>query len=130
MTIAKAHDVKCPECGAKMVLRSSPRFQYKNGDDRLFYGCSRFPECKGTHGADPTGKPFGVPGDTVTKHARIAAHAAFDELWKPMGARLTRSEAYLWMQSKMGLTAAEAHIGSFTVEQCEALMAHVKDYKP
>ena len=36
---AKDSTPKCPECGARMVLRSS-RFGQ-------FYGCSRFPECEG-----------------------------------------------------------------------------------
>jgi len=33
-------DIKCPECGSPMVLR--------NGRYGKFYGCSRFPYCKGT----------------------------------------------------------------------------------
>ena len=40
--------VKCPECGAPMVLR-----QGKNG---AFWGCSRYPECRATAN-DKDGKP-------------------------------------------------------------------------
>lgn len=32
--------VKCPECGAKMILR--------NGKFGEFYGCTKFPGCKGS----------------------------------------------------------------------------------
>ncbi len=38
-------NVKCPKCSATMVLRVRRR------DGNKFYGCSRFPRCKGT-------KPF------------------------------------------------------------------------
>lgn len=129
-TIAKAHDVICPECGAKMVLRETTKFKWNNGENRLFYGCSRFPACKGTHGAHPGGAPLGTPADAATKQARMRAHAAFDLLWKPIGARLTQDEAYLWMQSKMGMKSSEAHIGKFNAEQCESLISHVNQDKP
>lgn len=33
-------NIKCPRCAAKMILRKGPRGE--------FYGCSRFPYCKGT----------------------------------------------------------------------------------
>lgn len=112
--VAKAHELECPECGSAMRLRES-----RHG---LFYGCSRYPDCRGTHGAHPDGKPLGVPATGETKNARIVAHAAFDTLWKPASARLTRTEAYLWMQSKMGLRGDEAHIGRFTKEQCDRLV--------
>ena len=34
-------ELTCPECGAAMVLRVS-----RHG---CFYGCSRYPQCDGTH---------------------------------------------------------------------------------
>lgn len=127
MTIAKQHDVTCT-CGAKMILRETSKYKWNNGQNRLFYGCSMFPKCKGTHGAHPNGEPLGTPADTKTKAARMVAHASFDLLWKPMKAPLTRDEAYLWMQSKLGMTSDQAHIGKFTVEQCESLCKAVAAY--
>lgn len=118
-TVAKQHVVQCPECGAPMTLRSS-----KFG---LFYGCSQYPNCKATHGAHPDGKPLGTPANAVVKQARIAAHKAFDQLWSGPKARLTRDEAYLWLQSKMGLTSAQAHIGSFDQAQCDKLIQLVRE---
>lgn len=38
--MSETADIKCPKCGEKMVLREG----YKG----KFYGCSKFPECKGT----------------------------------------------------------------------------------
>lgn len=105
---------KCGECGAPMILRES-----RHGK---FYGCSRYPECRGTHGAhQEDGRPLGIPADKETKAARIKAHEAFDELWK--GRQMTRTAAYQWMGEAMGLEPANRHIGRFTKEQCAQLVA-------
>jgi ssDNA-binding Zn-finger/Zn-ribbon topoisomerase 1 len=108
--------IACADCGAPMELRNS-RFG-------KFYGCSTYPECKGTHGAHPDGKPLGVPANRETKDARIRAHAAFDRLWK--GGPMSRREAYRWMRKKMDMSASEAHIGKFTKEQCDQLTQHAE----
>lgn len=42
----------CPDCGAKMVLR------HRKSDRQPFWGCNRFPDCRGVRNIDPeTGKP-------------------------------------------------------------------------
>lgn len=105
----------CPECAAPMHLRPS-RFGQ-------FYGCTRYPACNGTHGAHPDGSPLGVPANRATKDARIAAHAAFDTLWKSGG--MTRKEAYRWMGGALGMSKDEAHIGLFDIATCERLVAAV-----
>lgn len=105
----------CAECGAPMELRSS-----KFG---LFYGCTRYPECQGKHGAHKNGQPLGIPADKETKRARMDAHETFDTLWK--GGQMSRSFAYQWMQEQMGLSSEEAHIGRFTIEQCRLLQEKV-----
>ena len=116
-------DLPCPECGARMQLRSTPRFTYRDGLPRQFYGCSRWPACPGSHGAHPDGSPVGVPANRETKAARMRAHAAFDALWK--GGELSRADAYRWMRKALQLDAAEAHIGRFDIDLCERLVAAV-----
>lgn len=106
----------CPECGGDMILRSS-----KFG---LFYGCSKFPSCRATHGAHKDGRPLGVPADRYTKDLRIAAHDVFDRLWQSQ--RMTRSEAYEWMRRALSLSPDEAHVGRFDASQCQALIAAVR----
>ncbi len=101
-----------------MVLRDS-----KYG---LFYGCTKYPTCSATHGAHKDGNPLGIPATKITKQARIAAHDVFDQLWKQR--HMSRKEAYAWMQRAMGLPSGEAHIGRFTVEQCDALRAAVAKF--
>lgn len=107
-------EVLCGECGAPMSLRES-----RHGP---FYGCTRYPACKGSHGAHPNGAPLGIPADAATKAARVKAHAAFDTLWKPDAAKMTRKQAYAWLQSTLGLSKDAAHIGNFTTEQCTLLI--------
>jgi hypothetical protein len=109
-------DHPCPECDGEMVLRNS-----RYG---LFYGCTKFPNCRAAHGAHPDGRPLGVPADKETKQARIRAHDAFDTLWK--SGLMKRGEAYRWMQDAMGMSEDEAHIGRFGSEQCELLIQKVK----
>lgn len=108
-------DLDCPECGAFMVLD-------KRGG-KLYYRCStaKWSKCSGTHSCHTDGRPLGIPGDAPTKAARMKAHRAFDQLWK--SGRMSRSGAYHFMQGLMRMSSAEAHIGRFTIEQCEELLA-------
>ncbi len=46
--------VKCPKCGSGMVLRTATKGQYSG---KQFYGCSRFPKCKGIRNQDAISNP-------------------------------------------------------------------------
>lgn len=120
--------VICPECGAEMVLRRTEKFKWRNGENRLFYGCSRYPECKATHGAHPDGKPLGVPGDEATKKARSRAHESFDSLRELRGWIGSRQSygAYVWLGRKLGMPDGEikdkCHIAMFDAETCDRVV--------
>jgi ssDNA-binding Zn-finger/Zn-ribbon topoisomerase 1 len=109
-------DLICPECGAMMILRETRKFTHKDGSPRKFYGCSRWPNCKGIHGAHPNGEPLGIPADKETKQWRMKAHDAFDGLWKK--GNMTRNEAYDYLAGRMALSADDCHIGRFDKNQC------------
>jgi ssDNA-binding Zn-finger/Zn-ribbon topoisomerase 1 len=115
-------DLVCPECGATMKLRNS-----KHG---LFYGCEKYPACKASHGALNDGRPKGTPGNKETRKARIFAHRVFDRLWKTNTngekPRMSRSAAYAWMRKTMKLADDQAHIGTFTADQCQQLVGLVR----
>lgn len=111
----KREDLKCGECGALMVLRKSPKFP------KPFYGCSRFPECRGTHGAHPNGSPLGVPASKEVKEWRIKAHDAFDTLWKCGGINMTRKKAYQLLTQEMG-ESKQVHIGELDIEGCNRVI--------
>lgn len=112
----------CPECGAKMTLRKTTKFSYKNKAPRLFYGCSRWPDCSGIHGAHPDGRPLGFPADKPTKEARIRAHEAFDVLWKT--GKYKRGEAYKMLAKLMEREVV--HFGEFDLNECEMAIRLLK----
>lgn len=58
--------------------------------------------------------------DTDVAIARGTAHAKFDRIW--MTGRLSRSDAYRWLARQMRMTAEEAHMEFFTVEQCTTVV--------
>lgn len=133
---AVEYDVTCAECGSKMKLRFSDKYQKfkrnkfgrKNKPTKsAFYGCSTWPNCSGTHGAHADGKPLGIPANKETKSARMRAHAAFDHLWKDKDGEFfqERGKAYAWMADRLQLDAEDAHIGKFNSPQCELLVAAI-----
>lgn len=114
-------DLKCPECGAPMVLRQTQKFKWaKNGRGRLFYGCSKWPKCDGSHGAHPNGAPLGIPADKATKSARNAAHVAFDQLCLVRG--WSKGQGYRWLGLQLGMPKdrikADCHIAKFGIAEC------------
>ena len=44
-----------------------------------------------------------------TRQLKMAAHAAFDPIWK--GKTMSRTKAYKWLQEQTGLSERECHIG-------------------
>lgn len=117
--MAKGKKITCAECGAPMTLRDS---QYGR-----FYGCTRFPDCRGTHGAhQTTGQPLGTPANKQTKRARIRAHAAFDVIWQQ--GYMPHTAAYRWLRKQLGLQKAECHIGLFDIAKCERVVALCERY--
>jgi ssDNA-binding Zn-finger/Zn-ribbon topoisomerase 1 len=54
----------CPDCGAEMRLRTARRGKNAGGQ---FWGCSRYPECKGTRDSQDTPAPVEEPLATVTR---------------------------------------------------------------
>jgi ssDNA-binding Zn-finger/Zn-ribbon topoisomerase 1 len=115
-------DLQCGDCGSSMVLRKSTRFHDP------YYRCINFPECRGTLGAHPDGRPRGIPGSYQTRKARIDAHHMFDRIWQQR--RMTRPQAYAWMRRTMGLSEHEALISQFSVDQCEKLIKLVREAFP
>ena len=89
------HKKDCPDCGAPMELVPS-----QLGEDRWYYRCTTYPDCRGSHGAHPDGSPLGIPADAETREYRKLAHAAFDKLWNGGGTfhgrkvRTSRPHAY------------------------------------
>lgn len=92
----------------------------KDGKYGQFYSCVNFPACRGSHGAHANGQPLGYPADYKTKQWRIAAHEAFDQLWK--SGEMTRRQAYQKLAEIMNLPSKDAHISKFNKAQCSELL--------
>ncbi|MFY9224183.1 MAG: zinc-finger-containing protein [Blastocatellia bacterium] len=60
---------------------------------------------------------------------RVKAHKAFDKLFLGSEAIMSKQEAYGYLQYLMGLTEEQAHIGNFSVEQCQELI-DLLDFQP
>ena len=102
--------VECADCGAPMKLRETDKYKYGNGKPRKFYGCSRFPDCKGTHGAHPDGKPLGIPADVETKVARNNLHKVMEAIWG--NPQKGKRPMYQWLKEN----APKEHIGAMVDE--------------
>jgi len=110
----KIYNLKCPKCGSKMVLKNS-----KTG---TFYGCSKFPKCKGSRGADRYGRLYDKPANKLTKAWRMLAHDKFDMWWRYKG--LSRNVAYQRLQSFMNMPPDKAHIGNFDIAKCKKVIEY------
>ena len=98
-----AASIPCKRCGGMMrrVL----------GRHGMFYKC----DCGDTAGSD--GKQY----DFEDRMAKMAAHQAFDNLWRkaPNGRQeQTRRQAYQWLAAKLGVPEDECHIRFFDKQTC------------
>lgn len=57
-----------------------------------------------------------APGSPLAK-ARVAAHLAFDSIWK--GGHMTRSAAYAWLANELVIPAEACHFRFFDAATCE-----------
>lgn len=71
-----------------------------------------------------TDKPLGLPANAEVRAARRLAHSHFDQLWK--SGEMTRTEAYKWLSSIMGVRYQQAHIALFDADQCRRVIEMVK----
>jgi hypothetical protein len=112
--------MKCPYCGGEAELSTGHKVYPHRADlaSLKIWACFPCDAWVGTHkGAD---NPLGRLANAELRKAKMAAHAAFDPLWK--SGQMSRKKAYALLSEKMGLTPKETHIGMFDVEQCNAVV--------
>lgn len=108
----KKYRISCGRCGKRMHLHG------------CVYICSD-QVCKGNHKANLDGSPTGIPANVETAKSRLHAHRVFDRLWK--SGKVSRSQAYIILKRIMGFTIQEAHIGRFTIDQCNFLIKNLNE---
>ena len=111
----------CPYCNAPAVLVTG-REIYPHRPDlyaKHFYRCA---PCDAVVGCHPgTKHPLGRLANAELRQAKMAAHAAFDPLWKQ--GRMTRRQAYAWLAERLALPDRECHIGWFDPARCARVVA-------
>lgn len=129
-------EVYCPYCGEPAeLLRGSEADELlhrsRRRSDSPVWACVGCNACVGCHTG--TEMPLGTLADPATRASRVAAHAAFDSLWKhgdaPDGETppMTRGAAYDWMAATLGIDPALAHIAALDRYQCEDLCESVQE---
>lgn len=106
----------CADCGASAELATGVEVYPNRPDlaDKMLWRCV----CGAHVGCHPgTTKPFGSPAGQDTRAARIAAHAAFDPLWRAKQRReccskkAARGAGYKWLADQLGIDRDACHIG-------------------
>ena len=86
-----------------------------------YYVCARYPICDAYVAAHKkTCLPMGTLANAELRRKRIQAHAAFGRLWED--GLMSKKQAYLWLQAKLGLPGEETHIGRFSTFRCEQVI--------
>lgn len=113
-------------CGSTASLRSNALLyngkEYGNGKAWI---CDRFPECRGSVGTHPDGRPLGTIPDAETKRLRITVHSMIDPIWRQLGKKKLRGSVYGWLKRITG-SQKEIHIGETTKEDCLRLIQLIK----
>jgi hypothetical protein len=107
----------CPYCHCETnVVTDKDIFGPFSNFNKKFIQCASNPDhYVGTY---RRGVSLGRLADKSLRQKKMAAHAAFDPLWKD---RLfnSRDAAYEWLSNKMKLPKEETHFGLFDEKQCE-----------
>lgn len=104
----------CPYCAqpAELMLSSAPL--YRGIDYGPVWICR---PCQAWVGCHPeTTNPLGRLANAALRRAKMAAHAAFDPLFK--SGRMKRGEAYAWLAKALGIEKTACHIGMMDEAQC------------
>lgn len=108
-------DKPCPYCSIPAALVTGREVYPHRPDlyEKPFWACLL---CEAWTGCHPgTTKRMGRIANHATRQLKMAAHAAFDPLWK--SGRMTRKQAYAWLREKTGLSERDCHIGWMDDEQ-------------
>lgn len=110
----------CPYCHVPAILVSSEEV-YGTAQYGSMWICPNRQECDARVGCHRgTITPLGRLANTELRLAKIAAHAAFDPLWRSRA--MTRNRAYSWLAGELGIDRRDCHIGRFDLETCRMVV--------
>lgn len=110
----------CPYCHSGASLKDNAVIYGKSYG--LAWICNKYPECDSYVGCHPgTDIPLGRMANKELRKAKMAAHKAFDALWKSK-IGTTRKRAYAWLAGQLKIHEKSCHIGNFDVALCEKVI--------
>lgn len=117
----------CDYCGRE-TRRVTGADVYRNRPglrDKIIYQCE---PCGAWVGCHPgTDRPLGRLANAELRQAKMAAHAAFDPIWKAragkdQSAKKARGAAYGWLAVALGIKRDDCHIGMMDVATCRRVV--------
>ena len=114
--------VTCDYCGNDAVLITGIEL-YPHRPDLAKVKAWQCKPCKASVGCHKNSKknaPLGRLANAELKKLKMAAHDAFDPLWKSKS--MKRKEAYAFLAKKMGIDFKDCHIGMFNEEMCKKVI--------
>lgn len=115
--------MKCPYCGAEVVLRDASYIYSSNKSKEYgkFWVCSNYPKCNSYVGCHKdTDTPLGRLANPRLRCLKMEAHKQFDPLWK--SELMTRRQAYKWLSEQLNIPVEKCHIGMFDVKECQKVI--------
>ena len=124
----KKIQIHCPYCGADALLRKASFVHGKSekSQGKHLYVCRNWPKCDAyvaAHEFDLT--PMGTLANGNLRHKRILAHKALEQYQKIT--KMDRWATYLWLEGRLGLDKQSTHIGLFSEETCDEVIALCKE---
>lgn len=113
--------IQCPYCQQPARLTNGDEIYPHRADlgHKNFWKCTPCDAYVGCH--DGTTTPLGRLADAELRKAKLAAHNAFDPIWRKFNGnrrRSARSDAYAWLSNALGIPPHETHIGMMDLAQC------------
>ena len=118
--------VICPYCGKRAEYVDSKEV-YGGKSYGYIYLCRTCNAYVGVH--DGTDKPLGRLADPELRRWKIAAHKAFDPMWKYGKFAGHRNDAYAWLSEQMELPRELTHFGMFDIDQCRKAIYIINNLK-
>lgn len=113
--------MRCPYCGAPMILRSADGIYKDNSQQAMLYVCKNYPDCNTYVRTKPgTALPLGTPANQELRALRIQAHRSFDALHR--AGHMTKRDAYLWLAEILQAPQSKAHIGYLGEYSCKQVI--------
>ena len=111
---------ECRHCGGKVEpVHHTEIYPVAFGEWPWSYLCRNCGACVGMH--PYTNLPLGTLANKQQREARNSVKKLFNAIWiDAPDRRAARTQAYVWLASKMGLTEATCHFGLFDEAHCKA----------